>query len=261
MPVCTIHLLSLEVALADFLAALSKSSLKPLTVGRVHRWIILPELLSTEALLASNTHWDVLLTVANADPLPNDLQNLVRTSWTVKAGIPSRITKDFASKNERLLHPQKEDVPALTGALDKPRVASSAQDLELSSELQAWIRDFDQRDGHGAVSMLNLLAFNPGMKEEYLKYGKAFAESAGKRRGGDAKLVGNVLDVQGQGKGGWDEIALAHYPSIMHFADMLASEDYQAVNHKHRVKSLKDTFILCTTELDLPWPNDQRSRL
>jgi hypothetical protein len=46
-------------------------------------------------------------------------------------------------------------------------------------------------------------------------------------------------------------MALAHYPSIHHFADMLASEDYQAVNQKFRVPSLKDTCILCTTELGI----------
>jgi len=30
---------------------------------------------------------------------------------------------------------------------------------------------------------------------------------------------------------------------------MLASEDYQAVNKRHRVGSLRDTFILCTSEI------------
>jgi hypothetical protein len=46
-------------------------------------------------------------------------------------------------------------------------------------------------------------------------------------------------------------MALAYYPSIWHFADMLASEDYQSVNQKYRVQSLKDTFILCTSEVGL----------
>jgi hypothetical protein len=78
-----------------------------------------------------------------------------------------------------------------------------------------------------------------------LEYGRAFGESIGARRGGDAKIVGKVVD----GKEGWDEMAIAHYPSIRHFADMLASEDYQEVNQKYRVPSLKDTFILCTSEL------------
>ena len=62
--------------------------------------------------------------------------------------------------------------------------------------------------------------------------------------------MGSVIHGKGGEDGeGWDEIALAHYPSIYHFADMLASEDYQAVNKRHRVGSLRDTFILCTSEI------------
>lgn len=46
-------------------------------------------------------------------------------------------------------------------------------------------------------------------------------------------------------------MALAHYPSLEHFADMLAGEDYQAVNKRFRVGSLRDTCILCTSEIDV----------
>lgn len=103
--------------------------------------------------------------------------------------------------------------------------------------------------------MLNFLSFKSGKKSDYLKYGKAFAESIGSKRGGNAKLVGNVVssssekdkEVEGQ----WHEFALAHYPSLLHFADMLASEDYQTVNEKYRVPSLFDTCILCTSELEV----------
>lgn len=91
------------------------------------------------------------------------------------------------------------------------------------------------------------------MKESYLQYGKAFATKVGSKRGGNAKLVGTVVDVNGkkkqEGDGGWDEIALAHYPSIMHFADMVGSKDYQEVNEKYRVGALRDTFILFTSEI------------
>jgi uncharacterized protein (DUF1330 family) len=101
--------------------------------------------------------------------------------------------------------------------------------------------------------MLNLLSFKPGMKESYLKYGAAFAKDVGAKRGGNAKLVGTVVEVDGEkkteGDGGWDEVALAHYPSILHFADMVASEDYQRVNEEHRVGALRDTFILFTSEI------------
>jgi hypothetical protein len=85
---------------------------------------------------------------------------------------------------------------------------------------------------------------------------------------GNAKLVGNVIG--GDGKlDGWDEIALAQYPSLEHFAAMLSSSDYQEVNHRYvfinflpavhaakkfgyryRLGALKDTCILCTMEVD-----------
>jgi len=99
--------------------------------------------------------------------------------------------------------------------------------------------------------MLNLLSFNPepSAREAYKRYGAAFSSSIGSRHGGDAKIVGHV--VGGQAKNdGWDEVALAHYPNLEHFAAMLGSEDYQAVNQTERLKALKDTFILCTMEID-----------
>lgn len=58
-------------------------------------------------------------------------------------------------------------------------------------------------------------------------------------------------DVGEEGDGeGWDEIAIAHYPSLQHFAAMTGSKDYQGVNQKYRVGALRDTFILCTMEID-----------
>ncbi|RMZ78188.1 hypothetical protein DV738_g3989, partial [Chaetothyriales sp. CBS 135597] len=141
--------------------------------------------------------------------------------------------------NRTLLHPPAETtVPPLTSALANPRLGRTAQTLELSPALRDWASKFAQtRTGKGAVSMLNLLSFLPDRHSSYLVYGRAFAESIGSRHGGRAKLAG------------WDEFALAHYPSILHFADMLASDDYQAVNLKYRVPSLRDTCILCTSEI------------
>ena len=49
--------------------------------------------------------------------------------------------------------------------------------------------------------MLNLLAFKDRMKDEYLKYRKAFAESIGRQQGGTAKIVGSVIDVSSSPKG------------------------------------------------------------
>jgi uncharacterized protein (DUF1330 family) len=261
MPLCTLHLLALHNAtpnpLSTFLSALQSSPIKPLVVSRVIRWIILPTHISTEHLLARNISWDLLLILPSTDQLPTAIAKLVQHHWSVTAGVPSRLTKDFAETNEKLLHPDTSTLPPLSPPSDRKKTTRSSQDLELSAELNAWIDSFVEssssgRAGKGAVSMFNLLAFHPGKKDEYLKYGAAFAKSIGSRHGGNAKIVGNVTGVNGEREreeGDWDEIALAHYPSIAHFRDMLASEDYQEVNHRYRVGSLRDTCILMTSEI------------
>jgi hypothetical protein len=174
----------------------------------------------------------------------------VSSHWSISAGIPSSIVNSFADRNAKLLNANPSDVPQ--PAASKPKIAKSAQGLEATPELLQW------QNPAGAstpVSMLNLLAFKPGPEahESYKRYGKAFAESIGSKRGGLAKIVGKVVPGQGtegEDAEGWDEVALAHYPNFAMFMDMLASEDYQAVNHRDRLPALRDTCILCTSEVD-----------
>jgi hypothetical protein len=274
MPLCTIHLLALHPTtpspLSTFLTTLKSSTITPLVVSRVIRWIILPSHLSTEHLLTRNIHWDLFLILPNTSALPQHLENLVQHHWTITAGVPSRLVQDFSKKNAGFLHPEPGSVPKLDNDDEKMlKTTTSSQNLELSAGLEAWIQEFVKNGGkesRGAVSMFNLLAFNEGMKEEYLKYGKAFAESIGSRHGGNAKIVGNVVASKSPSNGkpssgndgvvdastdGWDEIALAHYPSIRHFRSMLVSGDYQDVNKRHRVGSLRDTCILMTSEMGI----------
>lgn len=258
MPLCTLHLLSLipTTTIPNFVSALSSTQLKPFIVSRVIRWIVLPSTTSTDKLLAQNVHWDILIILPSSSALPQVLLDLVDHKFTIHAGVPSTLLKDFHEKNKRLLQPHMEDVPPLTGSLSELSVASSSQGLELSPELNQWVASFAKEEGRGAVSMLNLLSFKPGLKEDYLKYGAEFANHVGSRRGGLAKIVGTVVhgnkgNVGKKDGDGWDEVALAHYPSINHFADMLASHDYQAVNRRYRVGSLRDTLILCTSELGI----------
>lgn len=71
--------------------------------------------------------------------------------------------------------------------------------------------------------------------------GKVIEVSSSPTSKADAEIGDNGLE--------FDEVAVAHYPSIVHFSEMLRGEDYQKVNHEHRVPALRDTFILCTTEL------------
>ncbi|EXJ79371.1 hypothetical protein A1O3_08873 [Capronia epimyces CBS 606.96] len=271
MPLATIHLISLTASssIASFIDSLRSTGLQTLVVSKVVRWIITPSKNDVHALLSPPKPWDLLVILLGADTaaLPASVAAQVEGHWTVTTGIPSRLTSDFARTNAAILHPDAASVPPLTGALDQPRFGDTAQTLELSRELAGWIRGFAAtRAGKSPLSMLNLLAFRPGLKPSYLRYGKAFAESIGRRRGGVAKLVGNVVatahtsqpDQKSDQKSGtagagaaWDEFALASYPSILHFADMLASHDYQAVNLGYRVPALEDTFILCTSEIEV----------
>ncbi|OQN95224.1 hypothetical protein B0A48_18677 [Cryoendolithus antarcticus] len=262
MPLITVHLLKLSTGVtpAAFVQAISTVS-APLVASRVVRWIITPGTLSKDRLL--NTAWDLLVIVPLSAPIQAEYlrKDRVTEQWSITAGAPKSLVNGFHERNERLLRPQTGDVPRLTGSLDKPRMAGSTQGLELTNDLLQWSKDF-KLGQDGAVSMLNLLAFKPGKAahDSYLRYGKAFAESIGASRGGNAKIVGKVVPSQGttgEDSSGWDEVALAHYPSIRHFTDMLASEDYQIVNHRDRLPSLRDTCILCTTELD---PDLQQAR-
>jgi len=248
MPLCDVYVLALKppCSVSAFLQSLKVNDIKPIIQARVVRWVILPTQLSTDPLLAHNIHWDLLLILPGQTKLPGDTQSRVAASWTVTAGVPSRLIKDFAQKNEKLLNPPP-------GSVKPPEVgevltARSAKNLELSPELQDWIDHLPEGTRRHPVSMLNLLSFNPNQKQNYLKYGAAFAERIGSKHGGDAKIVGNVVSGQGKEEG-WDEIAVAHYPSLRHFAAMLGSIDYQEVNKRYRVGSLRDTCILCTMEI------------
>lgn len=257
MPLATIHLVSLTAStnILQFLDSLKSTSLKPLIISKVIRWIIEPEKIDADLLLHPPKPWDLLVITLGSDPFPASLESQVHTHWTATAGVPSRLTNDLPTTNSRLLHPDPKSVPAISQNLANPHLnATSSQHLELSPSLQSWIQSFSQtRPGNSAVSMLNLLSFNEGMKPSYLKYGAAFSQSIGIKRGGVAKLVGNITtqrpEAQTGRAGSWNEFALAHYPSLSHFADMLASSDYQAVNLKYRVPALKDTLILCTSEI------------
>lgn len=255
MPLATVHLVALSPnsTISSYIRALKSISFKPLVISHALRWVVEPEKLSSGRLLG--TKWDLVIITLQASPMPETYltKDWVSSHWSITAGIPSSIVKGFEERNQKLLHPDGKSIPELTASASGPKIATSPQGLEATPELLQW------KNPAGAstpVSMLNLLAFQPGKEahESYKRYGQAFAESIGSRRGGLAKIVGKVVTGQGRDSSedseGWDEVALAHYPSFAHFMDMLASEDYQTVNHRDRLPALKDTCILCTSEVD-----------
>ena len=206
MPVCTLYVLKLNSSTSEFLSALRQTSLRPITVARVIRWIVCPTTLSLDALLPEDQGWDLLLVFRGASSaLTNGLNDLIERSWSIQAGVPSGLLATYNVINAKLLHPSPGHIPMLTKNPSTLRLANSTQDLELTKELNDWIIDGDSPSG--AVSMLNLLSFNPGKKEEYMRYGQAFSEYAGSRRGGVAKLVGKVIPKTcSDGCNEWNEV-------------------------------------------------------
>ncbi|KAL4763454.1 uncharacterized protein BDW70DRAFT_157872 [Aspergillus foveolatus] len=280
MPALSLHLLSLHPSInsTNFLSELKKAaSTKVIVASRPRRTIISPTLLDKDPLLSEK--WDILLLLQPPNPreplFPPALASHIKTEYKIHVGIPSRLLNTYPERDAELKREKNAQRVPLTGSLDRMKEKlgndGQGQNLEVSPELLEFMQEFT-KEHDKPVTMLNLLHFHfPGGKENYYKYGQGFNPVAAKR-GGSAKLVGNVIrpaagrsaapnsdsgfsdsrgSVDRPEEDWWNEISIVHYPSIRHFCDMLAAEDYQEVNRKYRLGALKDTFLLCTTEFDL----------
>lgn len=250
MVLCNFYVISLKAStsIQAFLSLLRKHGVNPITQARILRWMILPTQLSAAELLSRNIHWDVLIALKPSASLPDEAKQGIEAIWTVACGVSSRVLSEYGSLTTELMNPAQGAVPPVR--LPIPSSTADSQNLELSPELSSWISGLPPSLADHPVTMLNLLAFNPGKKEQYITYGSEFSSRVGKQYGGRVKIAARVV-VGEDGKGeGWDEIAYVHYPTVKHFAAMSASKEYQEVNQKYRLGALKDTFILCTMEVD-----------
>ena len=255
MPVLTLHLLTLHKTtdVQSFLHQLNHSpEVKVIVASRPRYVVIRPTILDNNPLATKD--WDILLLLhqqdsqpTNQDPIPAPLRRSIKDEYKVTTGIPSKLLSTYAARDAQL----KQNAPSisLTGALDKlirGGDKQTSQNLEVSPQLLDFMDELSKTHT-GPVTMLNLLHFHhPNGKKCYYEYGQAFGPVAGKR-GGSAKLVGNVVTLgsgqQADSRGSraqpeqewWNEISIVHYPSIRHFCDMLAGEDYQTINEKYRL--------------------------
>ncbi|KAK0554271.1 hypothetical protein OC846_002154 [Tilletia horrida] len=273
MPVCTVLLLSLEGGYQSIDSVLSllkkQTQLEVLTAAYIHRTVIRSTSLDTQWI--NEVQWHLLLVVKGADQekilkaLP---PGAVAKSYSVTAGVPSKIydryrthTVELRDRSPPALTSSTQQLPkSLRGGQDgKPR---DSQNLEVSEELLKFADELESKEEfRKPVVMLNLLQFAEGQHESYKKYGKGFAK-IGARHGGDAKLVGLVVpppadfsvdsraDRSRPAAEWWSEVAYAFYPTIRHFVDMAADPEYQDINQKYRLPALRDTTILCTTEIE-----------
>ncbi|KAJ5142862.1 uncharacterized protein N7515_001649 [Penicillium bovifimosum] len=252
MPVATLHLLALAKSTdaQSFVQQLKQSpGTQVIVASRPRHVVIRPDIIDSNPL--ATEPWDLLVLLQpqsnDQDPIPSALRNLITKEYKITTGIPSKLVTNYPATNAKL-RKDASSMP-LTGSLEKllrEGTKESSQNLEVSPDLLEFMKQLSKTH-QGPVTMLNLLHFHhPNGKESYYKYGQAFIPVAGKR-GGNAKLVGNVVPptspegdsresrAQSSPQEWWNEISIVHYPSIRHFCDMLAGEDYQAINEKYRL--------------------------
>jgi hypothetical protein len=245
MPLLNFHLLRLkgDIQPQNFVTDLQKAdpSVKVIVASKPRHFVVKATTQDADIL---NKPWDLMLLLQGPNnSLPDSILQHISSKYSLPVGIPGKLLSAYPEKNARLI--KEAPSAGLTGSLNNPKMPDSSQKLELSPDMLEFMEQL-LKEHDGPVTMLNLLKFKPDGKQSYYQYGQHFIEVAGKR-GGDAKIVGNVIAADGE-KGGWGEISIVHYASIRHFCDMLAGEDYQAINEKYRLSvsvwSLEESILL-----------------
>jgi uncharacterized protein (DUF1330 family) len=247
---CIIYLLSLKTPLQDFttiLAALPKNQQPFLTTKAVH-WVFPPTTLSVNDL--TTPHWDVAIFFKAPFQLPPSLSNHAKASWSISFAAPSALLESLPTTQSELsasIPHRSNELDLLSDSdLQGSDAVSSVDSAEITPALKGWIQNFSLQENNPQVIMFNLLTFKDA--EKYGKYRDAFVAGVGSRHGARPLLFGEVVSPKGQSNGGkspWEMAAFIYYPSLLHFADMLASPDYREVSHKYRQGSLVDNPILC----------------
>ncbi|KAE9362782.1 hypothetical protein N431DRAFT_475621 [Stipitochalara longipes BDJ] len=250
MAIIKVFLVSLTTSTTSstFLEALKSSSLKPLITARVIQWIIHP----TQASYLLTQNWDFMLILTPPSTLPDILTSLIAHTFSITIQEPDDFLTMLKAENTSWLYPKPEDVPKLTH-LDAPLIATGQQRVELTPSLLAFANS--KLCPEGPISMLNLVSFQPfeSCRKSYAEYVDALKAGIGTRHGACLKVWGDAGVEEKGVVGEWEEVVLAGYSSLKHFADMLADEDYQDVNLRLRLPALRDTCILMTSEVKLDW--------
>jgi hypothetical protein len=118
------------------------------------------------------------------------------------------------------------------------------------------IEGLEALDRQAPVVMVNLMRFHERSLDgdgsgwdAYLRY-SAHTVPMIKARGGTLLWTGNAKAVAlGQQAGNqWDYVALAYYPSVAAFIDMMTSLDYENLSDPHRRNGCAEHLIIATSE-------------
>lgn len=174
MPLLTLHLVRLNPSksVAAFIQDVyATPNLTLILASEPRHLVIKPTQLDVSPL--TSTRWDLMLLLQSpTSALPDALQSSITSEYKIIVGVPSKLVSRYPDHNAKLI----ADAPnvRLTGALAKAQemVKDSAQSLELSPELLAFMEELTRTYGDRPVTMLNLLQFHEGGKRSYYKYGQ-----------------------------------------------------------------------------------------
>ncbi|MDA4109031.1 DUF1330 domain-containing protein [Mycolicibacterium holsaticum] len=97
------------------------------------------------------------------------------------------------------------------------------------------------------VVMINLLQFNNGGRDSYLRYAQEVGPHL-QRVGGAVRYAGSAPgQVIGEGATPWwDAIVVVEYPSPAAFLDMVSNDEYRKI-HEHRTAALQRGDLIATS--------------
>lgn len=285
----TFHLISVsdEASFKDTIRSLPSSE-RPFYIGHCEHWMHSPKT-SLDALTGPGTEmhkWDYLI-IANSSSnnpldLPTYLHSQTTSHWSIAApvddtslsALPKSNTKRATTTPPRLppgwsptdpsgIH-ASQPPPDLEASLALSAIPLGAPKTTPPTGLKTFIPTFTTTHP-GPVSMLNLVACNPGRRQDFFGYVAEFSNSIGSRWGGEPQFFGTgvtdwssrvaegseVADPERGGSGVWEDVALVWYPSLWHFAKLLDDPDYAEADRRFKVGVLRDNPILCCTPVEL----------
>jgi hypothetical protein len=186
MPALTLHLFAFNDSTIDpkrFVKQLRQSpNLKVIVASRPRHVVIHPTII--DAIPLATQQWDLLVLLQQTEtrenptqPIPEHLRPAIRIEYRILVGVPSKLLATYPERDAALKHEASPPsrVP-LTGSLEKVRrghIEDSSQNLEVSPQLLAFMDELSKEHDE-PVTMLNLLNFHPGGKQDYFQYGQVF---------------------------------------------------------------------------------------
>lgn len=256
-----VHLIALKpnCRAEDLVKHLSKDDI--LCGGIPHGWVHLPRSLDKNALTARQ--WSLFL-LTRTETLPEAARELCEEQVAIEISIPreqynlivaNRNSRPAPSPNTARLpdpwHAGRIPDSSVVPDVDRPLYPGELRLYKSMTTFLATTLPKSVRDA--PVSLFNLFNYRNGDNSVHNHYMDGFKREFGDSAGATVQFMGQVKAGKlGDGIGGaqWDDANLVQYDTIWHYAYMLSTDLYAALN-KEKIEGLEDTCILVVNEVEL----------